>query len=174
MKSASGGCEEPGMHSGTGLVFAGQLWHRVVINREQPQDVCRTLGISLRQTRSIIRLLRHCKGVPSRERLAVIAMMPPDVTDAEVDEWFGMESGWAAGVRARAKAIRAREPIPDRLEHIDDEYDYGIPPLEERLEAAEYLRAHPFTHRAAPKVDRVEIKSFSWNGSSHAFFPVSS
>lgn len=166
------GSEERGTMCGTSLVFVGQIQHRVVINNEHPRRVSLDLGISQRSIRSIARMLREFGSVPSKERLAVIAMRVPDATDADIAEWFGKDIEWAAIVRRNQDAIREREYIKPQFELIDDEMDCGMPSVEERARIAAELRAQGNVLNRDREAPRVEIASYQWNGSQHAFFPV--
>lgn len=166
------GSESCGSLYGTSLVFVGQIQHRVVINKECAGTVSRDLGISRRSILSIARMLRAFGGVPSVERLAVIAMRVPDATDEDIAEWFNRSLTWAQQVRRDQDEIREREPIPPRLELINDEMDVGIPSLEERTRIAAELRAKGNEMNRKPEASRVEIASYQWNGSQHAFFPI--
>lgn len=169
MKDGSEAC---GNMCGTCLVFVGQIQHRVVINKENPKTVSRDLGISHRSIRSIARLLRAFGSVPSKERLAVIAMLVPDATDADIAEWFGKDVEWARMVRRNQDDIRQREWISPNLEWIDDEMDAGVPSVEERARIAAELRAQGNVLNRDREAPRVEIASYKWNWGQHAFFPV--
>jgi hypothetical protein len=88
------------------LLFAGQLYHRVIVNGEPPMTVGRSLGLGKNATVGVLRILRHCGKVPSRERLALVAMRVPDVTDEDIADWFGEPLNWARSVRRTADDLR--------------------------------------------------------------------
>ena len=155
---------------GCPLVFAGQLWHRVMVNRERPMTVSRSLGLSKTATVGVLKILRHCGKVPSRERLALIAMRVPDVTDEDVAEWFAQPIGWARAVRESADALRAAEPIPDALEYVDDGYMPSDPtPDEIHSMKMEIRKRDNRLESVAP--ERVEIRSYQWTGKAYAELP---
>jgi len=155
------------------LVFAGQLWHRVIVNGEMPMTVGRSLGLTKGATVGVLRLLRQCEKMPSQERLAVVAMIIPDVTDEDVAEWFGKSVEWAANVRANADAIRREEYIPAHLEYIDDGYQLGDPSPEEIQSRAMEIRQRDNRWEDVPS-ERVEIRSYQWTGRSYASIPSGS
>jgi len=156
---------------GTPLVFAGQLWHRVIINKETPMRVSKDLGMSKTQVVGVVRILRHFNGVPSRERMAVMAMRIPDVTDADVAEWFGSDEKWAAWVRSKQDHFRAKEPMPLAMELVDDGYADEDPTPAEIEDLKKSIRAT--TDRSLKeKQPAVGLQSYSWNGRRNAFVPI--
>jgi hypothetical protein len=157
---------------GTPLVFAGQLWHRVITNKERPMRVAKDLGLTKPQVVGVCKMLKAAGYVPSAERLAVAAMIVPDVTDEDIAEWFGRDVAWAADVRANADYWRKAEPFPLHLEYIDDGYQPGDPTPGEVAAMARKIRR--ITPRKPEHTEfRVGLQNFSWNGSQHAFIPIS-
>lgn len=144
------------------LAFAGQLWHRVIINREPASRVARDLGMEKSQADGVIRLLKHVGRVPSTERLAVAAMRVPDVTDEDIAEWFDRPLDWATRVREMAPTLRKREPIDDRFEFLDDGYQPGDP---SPAEIASITSRMPKTPETQP---RVRLRFYQWSGSGYA------
>lgn len=153
------------------LVFAGELWRRVILNKEAPMKVARDLGMGKTQAVGVLRILKNFGRVPSRERLAVIAMRVPDVTNTDIAEWFDEPVEWARWVRRNASVIRKAEVIPDHLEYFDDGYRPGDPSPKEIWRRAREIRLA--TGRQSDP-DRVEIRAFQWNGWSYAAIPSGS
>ncbi len=152
---------------GSPLRFADELWHRVIINREPPMRVGRSLGLGKAATVGVLRILRHCNRVPSKERLALIAMRVPDVTDEDIAEWFSEPVFWARAVRKTADALRRDEPIPDAYEFVDDGYQPGDPTPEQiAVMMAEIRRKEDRWANVEPA--RVEIRSYQWSGKAYA------
>ncbi|NDF13563.1 MAG: hypothetical protein EB060_12215 [Proteobacteria bacterium] len=152
---------------GCPLRFADVLWHRVIVNREPPMRVGRSLGLGKAATVGVLRILRHCGQVPSLERLALIAMRVPDVTDEDIAEWFAQPVGWARAVRRTGDSLRAAEPIPEWMEYVDDGYRPGDPSPEEiRVMAAEIRRKEDRWANVSPAP--VEIRSYQWSGKAYA------
>lgn len=158
-----------GTFCGTPLAFAGTLWHRIVINKESSWRVAADLGFQNNSVLGVVRLLKACGYCPSKERLAVAAMIVPDVTDADIDEWFGKDRGWAKEVRANADHWRQAEPFDTDLEYIDDGYQQGDPSPAEIAERCRELT--PMNAGRPPR--RVETSQFQWNGKRGTFFPIS-
>jgi hypothetical protein len=155
------------------LLFAGQLWHRVIVNREPPMVVGKSLGLGKNATVGVLRILRHFGGVPSQERLALVAMRVPDITDEDIAEWFDKPLWWAHGVRDDADALRKAEFIPDWMEYLDDGYQPGDPsPAEIRARAKEIRQRADRWESVSP--DRVEIQSYQWTGWNYAAIPSGS
>jgi hypothetical protein len=155
---------------GTPLVFAGQVWHRVIINKEPPMRVSRDLGLSKPQITGIVRVLRHFGHVPSRERMAVMAMRIPDVTNEDVAEWFGKDLKWAAWVRDKQDYFRLKEPMPSAYEIVEDGYEDGDPTPAEIDVLKQSIRAA--TERQPTPPPAVGIAAYSWNGRRNAFVPI--
>jgi hypothetical protein len=155
------------------LLFAGQLHQRVIVNREQPMTVGRSLGLSKNATVGVLRILKHCGAVPSRERLALVAMRVPDITDEDIAEWFGESVQWARNVRNSADALRKEEWIPDWMEYVDDGYQPGDPSPEEILAMAKEIRQRE-DRMATVSPLRVEVQSYQWNGWAYEAIPSGS
>ena len=162
-----------------GLALAGEIWRRVGVNREPSRKVARQLGLETPTMDGVMRICRHFRHAPSAERLAVVAMLPPDVSDSDVADWFGRSLEWAQAVRANAEKIRRREPMPAEMEYVDDGYQQGDPSPEEIYRRAAELRANPERrepiNRKEPRgpyesvSERCSIRSFKWNR-RHASF----
>lgn len=157
---------------GNGLPLASVLWRRIVINGERTRKVAQELQVELHTAHGVMRILRHFGRVPSVERLAVVAMRVPDVTDADIAEMFGRPLAWAHRVRETASTIRRLEPMPDELEYVDEGYQPGDPSPDEIMRRAKEIRLDPA--RRTPReqttgVDGPAIRSFRWRV-KHATF----
>lgn len=97
------------------LGFVREIHHRVVINGEGVQRVAYQCDQSETAFESIVRILEHCKGCPSDERLACIAMNDPTLNDEDIGDIFGRTTLWAGEVRDRRAAHESAEPIPESL-----------------------------------------------------------
>lgn len=161
---------------GHGLVAAPEIWRRVVIDGEGSRKVARSLGIEITTIDGVMRILKARRGVPSPERLAVVAMRVPDVTDADVAGWWGKPIAWATGVRSDAERLRSREPFPLELEYVDDGYQPGDPNPEEIYAMAAKIRSAsgrrmPTGKEGAYGVVRCAIRSYGWNRRNVTFVP---
>lgn len=166
------GSTERGTLCGTALVFAEEIHRRVAVNRESSRQVSRSLGITDKQLHSVLRLCK--RGIPSLERRAVTCMRAPDISDADIAEWFGKPKEWAESVRRNMQAIKQREFIPKHLDYVADEWEPGDPsPLEIARMCAE-IRSKP-----PVGMDRVRgvgnIRVFAWQGGRRgSFLPLGS
>lgn len=150
---------------GNPLAYAGTVWHRVIINKESTWRVAADLGFQNNSIQGIARILKACGYCPSAERMAVVAMIVPDVTDADVAEWFDRPISWAAAVRAERDDWRASENFPLQLEYIDDGYTAKDPSPEEIAESCKALLAKRPQERTAT----VGVRNYQWNGKRGAF-----
>jgi hypothetical protein len=150
------------------LAFAGQLYHRVILNQEQVARVARQLGLSPEVCRGVVRLLKAYGKVPSRERLAVICQLDPGYDDADVGEVFGESAEWSADVRRRTASIRKAELIEDRLEW----YDEGLKPFDpspaEILQRALAERSN----RGLERKPSPGIRAFAWRPRGASFIQI--
>ena len=150
------------------LAFAGQLWHRVIVNQEQTTRVARQLGLDPEVCRGVVRLLKACGRFPSRERLAVICQLDQGLDDTDVGEVFGRTAEWSADVRRRTAAIREAEPIEARLEW----YDEGLKPFDptpaEILQRALEVRSN----RGMDRKPTPGIKAFAWRPRAASFIQI--
>jgi len=157
-----------GLGSTHPLAFAGQLWHRVVINQEQVARVARQLGIEPGVCRGVVRMLKGFGRVPSRERLAVICQLDHGYNDADVGEVFGESAEWSASVRRHAALIREAEPIAAQLEW----YDEGLKPFDptpsEILQRALEVRGN----RGMERIASPGIRSFAWRPRAASFVQI--
>jgi hypothetical protein len=154
---------------GSPLAFAGTLWHRVVINKESSWRVARDLGFQNNSVLGVVRLLKACGYCPSAERLAVAAMIVPDVTDADIAEWWGRDVAWARAVRERTDYWRLAEPFDAKLEYIDDGYQPGDPSPEEI--ARRCMELPP--RNAGQPARQVGMSHYQWNGKRGSFLHLS-
>lgn len=159
--------------TGCPLLFADELWHRVIVNREPPMRVGQSLGLGKAATVGVLRILRHCGQVPSKERLALVAMRVPDVTDEDIAGWFKESIHWARAVRKTADSLREEEPIPGWMEYVDDGYRPEDPTPEQILARAKEIRLREDRTESVPP-RRVEIASYQWTGISYASIPSGS
>jgi hypothetical protein len=150
------------------LAFAGQLWHRVIVNQEQTTRVARQLGLDPEVCRGVVRLLKACGKFPSCERLAVICQLDQGLDDTDVGEVFGRTAEWSADVRRRTAAIREAEPIEARLEW----YDEGLKPFDptpaEILQRALEVRSN----RGMDRKPTPGIKAFAWRPRGASFVQI--
>lgn len=152
------------------LAYAGQLWHRVIINQETVLRVARDLGFEANVCRGVIRLLKKAGRVPSRERLAVICQLDHGYDDADVGEVFGEDAEWSASVRRHAAMIREAEPIPEKYEWFDDGLRPSDPTPEEIYTRAREVRVITGLGRT----DAVPgIRSYAWRSRATSFIPIS-
>jgi transposase-like protein len=157
-----------GLGSTHPLAFAGQLYHRVILNQEQVSRVARQLGLCPEVCRGIVRLLKAHGKVPSRERLAVICQLDQGYDDSDVGEVFGMSAEWSASVRLHAAEIREAEQIEARLEW----YDEGLKPFDpspaEILQRALEVRSN----RGMERKPTPGIRSFAWRPRGASFIQI--
>jgi hypothetical protein len=150
------------------LAFAGQLYHRVIVNQEQTTRVARQLGLDPEVCRGVVRLLKACGKFPSCERLAVICQLDQGLDDTDVGEVFGRTAEWSADVRRRTAAIREAEPIEARLEW----YDEGLKPFDptpaEILQRALEVRSN----RGMDRKPTPGIKAFAWRPRAASFIQI--
>jgi hypothetical protein len=152
------------------LAYAGQLWHRVLINQETVLRVARDLGFEANVCRGVLRLLKKAGRVPSKERLAVICQLDPGYDDADVGEVFGETAEWSASVRRHAAMIREAEPIPEKFEWFDDGLRPSDPTPEEIYARAKEVRVITGMGRSDTGPG---IRAFTWRGRSASFLQVS-
>jgi hypothetical protein len=157
-----------GLGSTHPLAFAGQLYHRVILNQEQLSRVARQLGLCPEVCRGVVRILKACGKVPSRERLAVICQLDPGYDDSDVGEVFGESAEWSADVRRRTCAIREAEPIEAKLEW----YDEGLKPFDpspaEILQRALLERSN----RGMERKPAPGIRAFAWRPRGASFIQI--
>lgn len=140
----------------------------MIVNQESTRRVADDLGFQNNSVQGVVRILKSCGYCPSAERLAVAAMIVPDVTDTDIAEWFGRDKQWASEVREKADYWRLAEPFPAQLEYIDDGYQPGDPTP---AEIAERCKALPI--RTCGSQTRTAIRNYDWNGKRGAFIPLS-
>jgi hypothetical protein len=166
VKLISGG--DCGLGSTHPLAFAGQLWHRVVVNQEPVVRVAKQLGLEPEVCRGVVRMMKAFGKVPSRERLAVICQLDPGFDDRDVGEVFGESAAWSADVRRRTALIREAEPIAPKLEW----YDEGLKPFDpapaEILQRALEVRST----RGMERKPSPGIKAFAWRPRAASFIQI--
>lgn len=153
------------------LAFAADIYRGVFVNKQTIAWTAKSLDLEVMQTEGVFRILRHVGGVPSPERLALVAMRDWGYDDADIAEIFDRSEGWAADVRRRALAIRAAEFFPESLEYLDVGLCPGDPSPEELASRVAELRGRGVITGRSP-TRRPGIRSYLWNGSAHAFFPI--
>jgi hypothetical protein len=161
---------------GHGLVAAPEIWRRIAINREPSRKVARSLGMEVTTLDGVMRILKERRGVPSPERLALVAMRVPDVTDEDIAGWWGKSVAWAAAVRRHADFWRECDPIREELEYIDDGYQPGDPSPEEIYAMAARIRTVAGRRLPTGKDSvfggaRCAIRSYGWNRKHASFIP---
>jgi hypothetical protein len=150
------------------LAFAGQLWHRVIINHEQVARVAKQLGLCPEVCRGVLRMMKAVGRVPSRERLAVICQLDPGYNDADVGEVFGESAEWSASVRRHAALIREAEPMEASLEWYDDGLKPFDPTPEEILQRALEARSN----RGMERITSPGIRAFRWRPRAASFVSI--
>jgi hypothetical protein len=165
-KLASG--NDCGLGSTHPLAFAGQLWHRVIVNQEQTTRVARQLGLCPEVCRGVVRILKACATPPSRERLAVICQLDQGYDDSDVGEVFGMTAEWSADVRRRTAAIREAEPIAANLEWYDEGFKPFDPSPQEILQRALEVRSN----RGLERKPSPGIRAFAWRPRGASFIQI--
>lgn len=167
--------EDFGNDCGTALVYAAEIHRRVNINKEPARTVGRKLGMEYPRVFSVARIARICGGVPSKERLALIAQKTPDVTDEDIAAWFGETVRWSQNVRANAEALRRDEYIPAQYEWVNGEYESDIPSPEEMAKAKAELHSKGLVcmqPRGAEAGRAPGIRQIAWHGGQRAFLSV--
>lgn len=155
------------------LACAAEIHRRVLVNREPGRKVASSLGVEKKTLDGVLRILRAYHGVPSDERMAVAAMIVPDVTDADIAAWFGRSEEWAAACRRHARRLRSREQFPLHLEYLDDGYQPEDPSPAEILLQAQQIRMeggrrHPSCHDN-PRAALPGIRSYAWRAKRASF-----
>lgn len=141
------------------LAYAHDLWRMVILHGESVVTVAKRLDLDWDQARGVCHLLSRLRKIPSKERLALIAMWDPGLEDADIAEIFGEDEAWAAAVRADKARLRQEEPIDFKLECL---LGYNTP---EDLEPDEILREAEDKRAGRDYVSEpVDIQSFSWDG----------
>jgi len=158
-----------GLGSTHPLAFAGQLWHRVVINQEQLARVAKQLGLCPEVCRGLVRMMKAVGRVPSRERLAVICQLDPGYDDSDVGEVFGESAEWSASVRRHTALIREAEPMEASLEWYDD----GLKPFDP---TPDEIRKRALEVRLVKGMDRRDaqpgIRAYAWRPRGASFLPI--
>jgi hypothetical protein len=150
------------------LAFAGQLWHRVIVNKEQLARVAKQLGLCPEVCRGVVRMMKAVGKVPSRERLAVICQLDPGYDDSDVGEVFGESAEWSASVRLHAALIREAEPITPALEW----YDGGLKPFDPTPEEILRRALEVRSNRGMERISSPGIRAFRWRPRVASFLPI--
>ena len=145
------------------LAHAADLWRMCIFNRQPAKDAAKKLGVPKSQTEGSVRLLRSLPRLPSPERLALVAMKDPGLTDADIGEMWGRSTRWARLVREQADEIRAAEPIPENLEWLDDGLQPGYPSPAEIKQRCDALRESWDESRYTRPI-AFRIRNLSWTG----------
>lgn len=141
------------------------------MNNEGILHVCRELDICWEQSRGVVRMICHLRGVPSRQRLMAAAMRDWGLEDEDIAEMFCCPISEVRWVREFIDEVRKAEPIPDDIEMQCAWMLPDDPPPEVIAQRARDIRAAR-PEEPPPKVERVEIRQFGWHGGQHAFLPV--
>lgn len=143
------GDEGFGNSSACPLLLAGVIWRRVVINRESAVRVARSLKVNRPVVQGIARILRHLRRVPTKARLALLALHTPGTTREDIAEWFDEPLWWVDDVLDNKHAILAREYIPQKLEYYHDGYQPKDPTPEQIRRMCLEIRSKEdrFVHR---------------------------
>jgi len=152
------------------LAYAHDILRMVVVNKVTAIVCARKLGLDPDQVLGVAHLLSKLGLVPSRERLALVAMRDPGLDDSDIAEIFSEDESWAAAVRADAARIKAEEPIDWRLETLRGYYYLEDLPPDELYREAEAVRSKRVQPRFNGTMwDLVRLRAFSWNGRKGAF-----
>lgn len=161
------------------LAHAEELYRSVIVNRETMGGVSKRLDLDFRQVKGVIRLLRNVRGVPSPERLALVAMRDWGLEDADIAEMWSRPVAWATQVRANAKRLRADEPIAERLEYVDEGLMPGDPCPEELYRRAAEIRAQRDKWWAQSSLGRSPqaqaqggMRHYAWDGRNASFLSI--
>lgn len=159
------------------VVYFEEIHRRVNRNKEPYRQVARDLGLWAEQVSSVVQIGRSFGGVPSKKRLALIAMLPPDITDEEVACMFGESLEWVQSVKDDEIPLICREWIPKRLQYIDGEMEYNLPSVEERSALAARIRGESKLRQSRRQTTGVGcssgIRQVFWQGGrKRAFFQV--
>jgi hypothetical protein len=157
-----------GLGSTHPLAFAGQLWHRVIVNQEHATKVARQLGLDPEACRGVVRMLKGFSQFPSCERLAVICQLDRGLTDADVGEVFGRTAEWSAQVRANTQKLRQDEPLEARLEWFDPDFKPFDPSPTEIYERALEIRSS----RGKARMPSPGIRTYRWKSNATSFIPI--
>lgn len=167
------GSEAVGTMCGTALASAEEIHQRVLVDGEMPQRVAQSLGFAHRQVQSVVRILRTFGGVPSPERLALIVMQAPDLSDEDIARWFNRPTGWATNVRKYGDEIAKNEFIPADVAWVSDEWEPDDPTPQEIRERCKAIREQG--ERPFPEPQRWTAPQFHWHGGHiGSFVPIRS
>lgn len=150
------------------LAFAKEIRARCVICREPASRVAEDLRLDASQVEWVAKIVRVRMYSP--ERLALIALNDPGLSESDVAEIFGRSAKWVSIVRKQAGSIRKAESIPRSFELMDDVMQPGDPTPEEIAEkTAELHRSGAFRGRRE-STSPVLLATYSRRG--HALVPV--
>ena len=140
--------ERGAKRSGHCLAFFAELHRRVIVNREPIGIVRYKLRMDEGACDGMLKILRHCGGVPSKERIACIAMQDPGFDDQDIADICDESVDWARQCRAQREAIEQREVIPEDLCWFSGHITKRDPTPEEiRVRCAEQRARAPHTNR---------------------------
>lgn len=163
------------------LAEANELWRMCVTNKLTVKAAAKSLGLDLAQAQGTVRLLRKYGGVPSPERLALVAMRDPGLNDFDIAEMFRRTPRWASMVRVHAQELREAEPIPEFFEYLDEGLRPGDPTPEEIYRRAAELRTqrvHNYKDCDNPLLDvrrarpQPGLRVFAWNGRHASYVSI--
>jgi hypothetical protein len=149
------------------LAYAVTLKRRCVINREPSARAASRLGLDVRETLGVVRLLSAVNFTPTVERLALIAQRDPGLDDEDIGEIFGRTAEWSAEVRERADELRRREQIPEELEWLTEDLQPGdLSPeaIAERAAEVREKRRSGYWQRGEPG-----IRTYRWSSKRASF-----
>lgn len=160
------GSQDCGVRLRHALAFARDVWRRAILNKESCLRIANSLELDEEQVKAAAALLRRANRIPSRERLALVAMRDPGLNDEDIAEMFEMPEEWASKVRKNSDRIMAAEPINDSF--YPWLYDNELS-SEQILAIAQANRRDHFSstfHRHG------NIRQFSWSNRATAFKPM--
>lgn len=130
------------------LAHAPEIHRRILINKEPAVSVYRRFGLSKEVAARITVLLRR-HGLPSRDRLVVLAANYPDRAPVDIARAFNLTVDQVLDILVRTPEIRAAEPLSTEMWEDIDEDD--VTPAEIRRRAQEVRRRNELVKRQVPQ-----------------------
>jgi hypothetical protein len=156
------------------LAHADEIHRRCIVNREGIGNVARKMKLDRDQLRGVVSLLSALGWVPSKERLALVAMIDIGLDNEDIAEMFGESEDWVFEIKMNAGRLRIQEPIPLYLEKLRGWHTPEDPsPLEIQYECERIRSNWDGPPRFCGTIwELCSIRSFSWDGRFRAFFSI--